>query len=110
MNFIPIDSETSFFKNKVVVFTGPLYSMSRVQASLLIRRLGGSTSSSVTKKTNILVIGFKNIQSLNLNQMSTKLRRAIDLECNGQDIIFLKEDEFLNILNDSKYLGDVSKK
>lgn len=92
------DSNSLFFKNKVVVFTGPLSSMSRIQASSLIRKLGGSTGSSVTKKTDILVIGFKNIQSLNFNQMSSKLRRAIDLECNGQNIVFLNEEEFLDVL------------
>lgn len=90
---------TSYFNNKVVVFTGPLSSMTRAQASSLIIRLGGIVGSSVTKKTNILVTGVKNIQALNFNQMSTKLRKAIDLDSNGQDITFINEEEFLDILN-----------
>lgn len=90
---------TNFFKDKVVVFTGPLSSMARTKASTIIYNLGGTVGSSVTKKTNILIIGVKNIQSLAFNQMSSKLRRAIELDSNGQDIEFLHEEEFLNILN-----------
>lgn len=92
------DISTSYFKNKVIVFTGPLSSMTRTQANSLIVRLGGIVGSSVTKKTNILITGVKNIQDLTFNQMSTKLRKAIDLDSSGQDISFINEEEFLDIL------------
>lgn len=91
-------SPTSFFNGKVVVFTGPLSSMTRAKASVIIKSLGGSVGSSVTKKTNILITGIKNIQSLSIDEMSTKLRKAIDLDSKGQDITFLNEEEFLDIL------------
>lgn len=92
-------SATSFFEDKVVVFTGPLSSMTRSKASSLVQKLGGTIGSSVTKKTNVLVTGVKNMQALSLNQMSTKLRRAIELDSNGQNIEFISEEEFLDILN-----------
>lgn len=90
---------TSFFVGKVVVFTGPLSSMTRSKASLIISSLGGIVGTSVTKKTNILVTGIKNIQALSIHEMSTKLRKAIDLDSKGQDITFLNEEEFLDIIN-----------
>lgn len=83
------------FKNEVVVFTGGLGTMRREEASRLVRRLGGTVGSSVTKKTTILITNTNNIGSLKREEMSTKLRKAVDLKSNGQEIIFLNEEEFL---------------
>ena len=47
------------FQDKVFVVTGKLYSMTRDQAHDLIQQQGGKTASSVTAKTNCLVIGEK---------------------------------------------------
>jgi len=40
-----------------VVFTGELESMTRSEAEEIVRRLGGSTTSRVSGKTNLLVVG-----------------------------------------------------
>ncbi|WP_426348520.1 exonuclease domain-containing protein [Alloiococcus sp. CFN-8] len=85
------------FKNEVVVFTGKLNSMSRDQAMTLVRRLGGATGGTVTKKTTILVTNMKNIQGLRREEMSTKLRKATDYKAKGQDITLLNEEEFLEM-------------
>lgn len=89
--------EVDAFKNEVVVFTGKLASMSRDDAMRLVRRLGGDTGSSVTKKTTILVTNMKNIKDLRREEMSNKLKKATDLNTKGQNIKFLNEEEFLNI-------------
>ncbi|PJI07588.1 MULTISPECIES: exonuclease domain-containing protein [Clostridium] len=87
------------FKNQVVVFTGRLDSMSRDEAMRLVRRLGGNTGSSVTKKTTILVTNMKDIiKDLRMEEMSNKLKRAMDLKARGQNIKFLNEEEFLSII------------
>ncbi|KHD37513.1 DNA polymerase III subunit epsilon [Clostridium acetobutylicum] len=85
------------FKNEVVVFTGRLDSMSRDEAMRLVRRLGGTAGSSVTKKTTMLVTNMKSIKDLRREEMSNKLKRASDLNAKGQNIKFLNEEEFLNI-------------
>ena len=85
------------FKNEVVVFTGKLNSMSRDQAMALVRRLGGTTGGSVTKKTTILVTNMKNVQGLRREEMSTKLRKATDYKAKGQNITLLNEEEFLEM-------------
>lgn len=91
-------SNTDFFRGKTVVFTGALGSMSRLDAMKIVRQHGGITGSSVTKKTDILIIAMKNIRKLNFESMSTKLRRAKTLNESGQGIYLLEEEEFLSYI------------
>lgn len=91
-------SNTDFFKDKTVVFTGPLNSMSREEATRLINNLGGIIRGSVTKTTNIVITNTINIESLSLSQMSNKLRTAVDYKSRGQDILIINEKELENIL------------
>ena len=93
---IPIINSSDFFRDKVVVFTGALRSMSRFEAMKLVRQSGGQTGSSVTKKTNILVVAAKNINEITYDKMSTKLRRAKQLNESNQGIIMISEEEFLS--------------
>jgi|UniRef100_A0A7V3VUC8 DNA ligase (NAD+) len=44
-------------KNKTFVFTGELSSMTREEAQAIVRKLGGHPSSSVSKKTDFVVVG-----------------------------------------------------
>jgi DNA polymerase-3 subunit epsilon len=85
------------FKNEVVVFTGKLNSMSRDEAMRIVKNLGGSSGSSVTKSTTILVTNMKDIESLTRDEMSTKLRRATDLNKFGQKIKIIDEGKFLSM-------------
>ncbi|HRY31045.1 MAG TPA: NAD-dependent DNA ligase LigA [Candidatus Paceibacterota bacterium] len=48
---------SGFFAGKTVVLTGTLLSMSRDQAKNAIKQSGGSVSSSVSKKTDFVVVG-----------------------------------------------------
>lgn len=84
------------FKNEVVVFTGGLASMAREEAMRFVKRLGGTCGSSITKKTTILVTNMSNIKELRKDEMSSKLKKAVDLKDRGQNISFLNEEEFLN--------------
>ena len=49
----------SYFSGKTVVITGTLSGYSRDEAAALVERLGGKTTSSVSKKTNLLIAGEK---------------------------------------------------
>lgn len=69
---------------KSVVFTGTLSSMERSEAEDLLRREGGRASSSVSKKTDYLVIG---------SEPGSKYERAVQL-----GVKVLTEEEFLNLL------------
>ena len=71
---------------KIFVFTGSLSSMTRDEASEKVKALGGKVSSSVSKKTDYVILGDK---------AGSKLKKAEDL-----GIKILTEQEFLNIIND----------
>ncbi|WP_338595268.1 exonuclease domain-containing protein [Clostridium baratii] len=86
------------FDNEVVVFTGGLSSMTRVEAMMLVRKLGGTVGSSVTKKTTYVVTNMKNIKDLTIDEMSTKLRKATTLINKGQNIKVLNEERFLEMI------------
>jgi len=90
------------FKNEVVVFTGKINSMSRDEAMSLVKRLGGSTGSSVTNKTTMLVTNLKDIKDLGREEMSNKLRKATDLKVQGHNIKVLNEEDFLKMMVDFK--------
>lgn len=90
--------KTDFFRDKIVAFTGPLSSMSRSEAIGLVEKCGGDYSPSVTRKTSIVVTGMKDPLNLHPSQMSTKLRRAVELIGRGQDITFINEDMFLKLV------------
>ncbi|MBD7913225.1 MULTISPECIES: exonuclease domain-containing protein [Clostridium] len=94
-----VNKDVDFFIDKVVVFTGPLSSMKRYEASNVIYKLGGTVGSSVTKKTEVLITGIKNRDRIDNFYKSTKLRKAESLIRSGQEIHILSEDEFLELIS-----------
>ena len=60
----------SYFSGKTVVITGTLENYSRTEAAALVGRLGGKITSSISKKTDLLVAGDK---------AGSKLSKAQDL-------------------------------
>ena len=75
---------SGYFAGKKVVLTGTLQSFSRSEAEKLIEEQGGSTSSSVTGSTNIVVVG---------ENPGSKLAKAQTL-----GIQILNEEEFLKLI------------
>ena len=78
-------SVNELFNEKTFVLTGSLTKLSRDVASLEIEKRGGKTTSSVTKKTDIVVVGDK---------PGSKYDKAVSL-----GITIWNEDEFINNLN-----------
>ncbi|MBO6792601.1 MAG: NAD-dependent DNA ligase LigA [Balneolaceae bacterium] len=77
---------SSKLEGKTVVLTGSLPSLSRKQASEIIEKHGGKTSSSVSKKTDFVLAG---------ESAGSKLAKAQDL-----GITIWDEAEFLNFLGE----------
>ena len=71
---------------KTFVLTGTLQNMTRDEASEIIKKLGGKTSSSVSKKTSFVLVG---------ENPGSKLDKAQDL-----GVIILTEDEFLEMIRE----------
>ena len=81
MTYIEEGTSDDRFEGKTFVLTGSLEKYSRDEASSIIERLGGKTSSSVSKKTSYLLVG---------EDAGSKLTKARDL---GVTIISEKDFE-----------------
>ena len=82
-----ISNNETIFSNKTFVLTGSLERFTRDEAKEKIESLGGICSSSVSKKTNVVIAG---------NEAGSKLEKAKNLS-----ITIWDEEEFINNL--SKY-------
>lgn len=73
------------FKDKRIVFTGELASMSRSAAEGLVRKLGGKTSSSVSSRTSLVVTG---------SNPGSKYDKAVNL-----GVSIMDEQSFLEMID-----------
>jgi len=73
-------AEETFFTNKTVVLTGTLLEFSRKEAKTIIENLGGNVSSSVSKKTDYILLG---------ESPGSKYQKGLDL-----GVKILSEEEF----------------
>jgi len=80
----PVEEDENFL-NKTFVITGTLSSMSRDEAKDKVELLGGKTSSSVSKKTSVVIVG---------ENPGSKYDKAKELNIEVWD-----EDKFLSMLN-----------
>ncbi len=75
------------FSSKTVVITGSLENYSRKEAGDLVEQLGGTVTGSVSKKTDLLIVG---------ENPGSKLQRATEL-----NIPIMDEKEFTKIVQDA---------
>ncbi|HHZ19508.1 MAG TPA: NAD-dependent DNA ligase LigA [Firmicutes bacterium] len=75
---------TGYFTGKTVVLTGALTSMTRAEAEEKLRSQGGTPGSSVSRKTDFVVVGA---------DPGSKYQKALELK-----IPILSEEEFLRLL------------
>ena len=80
--------KSSIISNKVFVFTGNLQNMKRKDAMDMIESYDGKISSSISSKTDYLVLG---------NKAGNKLKKAQD-----NKITILTEDDFYELINNLK--------
>lgn len=79
---------------KSVAFTGTLVSMPRADAFDAIAAAGASAAKSVSGKTDYLVVGSINLAVVGPDGMSTKHRKAFELQQAGHPIQIIDEDDF----------------
>jgi DNA polymerase-3 subunit epsilon len=80
-----------------IVFTGEL-AIPRGAAEAQAAALGCQCSSSVSRKTNILVVGEQDLSLVGNDGLSTKQRKAAALNATGASIRILDGDEFIALL------------
>jgi len=85
----------SIFYGKTVVFTGTLSSMVRSEAQQIIADIGGINGTSVTKKTDFLVVGHQDYRIVGEDGMSSKQEKAIKLIESGAELEIISESDFI---------------
>lgn len=83
--------------DEVVVFTGTL-EIPRREAADLAASVGCDVSSSVTKKTTILVVGDVDVARLAGHKKSSKHRKAETLIADGQNLRIIRETDFRKLV------------
>jgi DNA polymerase-3 subunit epsilon len=90
--------EGSYFYGKAVCFTGACNYGTRAELLQKIANIGGIPVNSVTKKTDILVVGQQDYRRVGEVGMSSKQEKAIALKDAGIDIEIMSETEFLKAI------------
>lgn len=88
-NYVPIDCE-----GKIIVVTGEFSFASREKVEEMIKLAGGIVKSSVSGKTNYVVIGSLGSKSWSYGNYGSKIQRATELIKEGKDISIVNEEEF----------------
>ena len=89
-----------YFYGLYFCFTGKLERMTRKEANTMVALTGGIPEKSVTKNTNILVVGEQDWRVVGKSGLSTKMKKAQSLLENGQNIEIMTEDDFIKMLEE----------
>lgn len=92
----------NYFYGKNICFTGKLERFARKDAAQICVNLGAICENNVTKKTNILVLGNFDYNAT-VKDKSTKLKKAEKLILDGQDLLIMNEDLFLDTINSNNW-------
>lgn len=88
INFSNNNTEENYFTNKTIVLTGALSSFSRPELTKILLSYGANVTSSVSKKTDLVIAG---------KDAGSKLDKARDL-----NIEIINEDKLTNLLSEIK--------
>lgn len=88
--------EGSYFYGKSVCFTGKCKYGTRKELLQRIADIGGVPIDSVTKSTDILVVGQQDYRVVGESGMSGKQKKAMKLKDEGYDIEIMSEADFLS--------------
>ncbi|MYG93958.1 MAG: hypothetical protein F4138_03050 [Acidimicrobiia bacterium] len=91
-----IDPDGPLF-GKRVAFTGTLKSMTRQAACQVTINSGGKPSTSVSKRTDYLVVGMTDFAKVGTDGMSSKMQNAVQLTNSGAMIEIIDENDFLRL-------------
>ena len=89
-----------YFYGLYFCFTGKLERMTRKEANTIVALTGGIPEQSVTKNTNILVVGEQDWRVVGESGLSSKMKKAQSLLENGQNIEIMTEDDFIKMFEE----------
>lgn len=90
-----LNDEGNYFYGKSVCFTGTTKFAVRKEMLQMVKNVGGIPMDSVTKNTDVLVVGQQDYRIVGADGMSSKQKKALCLLEKGHNIEILSESEFL---------------
>lgn len=87
--------ENNYFYGKGVCFTGTFSFGVRKDLLQAIANIGATPMNSITKATNVLIVGQQDYRIVGSEGMSAKQKKAMELIAKGQDLEIMSEREFL---------------
>lgn len=90
--------EGNYFFGRTVCFTGTCQFAQRKDLLAKVAEVGGIPTNSVTKTTDVLVVGQQDYRFVGEDGMSSKQKKALELLAKGIQIEILSETEFLNMI------------
>ncbi len=91
------------FEGKSFVFTGTLTGMARSKAFEVVAKGGGIPQQSITQSTDYLVLGIQDYSKFKDGKLSSKTKRAMDMQEHGHPISIIGEDDFISLIDDGLY-------
>lgn len=98
----PLKEANCFLESKIFVFTGILKTMSRREAMLHVASLGGINEDKLTTKAHYLIVGKKEEDIVDNENLSVKEKKAIRYMAKGYPIQILNESEFCELIQKNK--------
>jgi len=82
----------------VIAFTGKLETLTRTEATFLVRALKGKTTPSISKEVTHLVVGSYMISLFDETPFTKKEKIAIEMKNNLSSISIINEYQFLELI------------
>lgn len=95
-------NECSDFTGKSICLTGSFVSGSKEEITALLERCGGEVCSSVTRKTQVLIVGGEGSREWSFGNYGTKVKKAMEMRTKGMDIDIITEEELSGFLQINK--------
>lgn len=104
----PVEQQSSDTSNVTIagskiVLTGEFALGSRDEVSKKLENLGAEVQKNVTKKTDYVIVGGYGSSDWAHGNYGTKVKKALELQTKGANIMIIKEDDFLKNLSEAYY-------
>lgn len=88
-------SDDIIFEGKRFVFTGSFPGMPRSEATEIVEAKGGKVTTTVSKKTDYVIIGLEDTAMVGADTKSSKIEKAEELNAAGCSIKLIKAERFI---------------
>ena len=90
------------FKDKLFCFTGESYRCKRAEIAAIVEELGGTFRSSVSKKTDYLIVGNGGNPCWAYSCYGRKIEEAMQLRKSGAHVVIVNETDFWDAVEDAQ--------